>query len=109
MLTWKYQKEADVPQDSRAAVSHWVKATINERSHRNVDRLSKLRGRRGKSVAQMALAWLLSLPVITSQIVGVNTLDQWEEITGSVGVRLSEEELADLDEASAWRKEWGEE
>ena len=50
----------------------------------------------------MALAWQLSQPVITSPIIGANSVKQLNDSLGACGVRLTAEEMAALDAASAW-------
>ena len=50
----------------------------------------------------MALAWQLSQPVITSPIIGANSVEQLNDSLGAVGLRLSEEEMKALDAVSAW-------
>jgi aryl-alcohol dehydrogenase-like predicted oxidoreductase len=50
---------------------------------------------------QVALAWQLSQPVITSPIIGARSVDQLEDSLGAVGFRLSDDEMTALDEASA--------
>lgn len=46
----------------------------------------------GKSISQIALAWMLSDPVITSPIIGPRTLEQLDDNLGAAGLRLSNEE-----------------
>jgi aryl-alcohol dehydrogenase-like predicted oxidoreductase len=53
-----------------------------------------------KSISQIALAWLLSDPSITSPIIGPRTLEQLEDNLGAVGLRLTGDEKQFLDEAS---------
>jgi Aldo/keto reductase family len=52
---------------------------------------------RGISRAQVALAWLLSKPVVTAPIVGATKLSQLDEAMASVQVKLSDEEIASLE------------
>jgi len=52
------------------------------------------------SVAQVALAWLLHQPAVTSVIIGAKKMYQLEDNLKSVDLQLSEEELTRLDEAS---------
>ena len=49
----------------------------------------------------MALAWLLSKRAVCSVLVGANKLAQLEDNLGAVNVRLSEQELRELNEISA--------
>jgi aryl-alcohol dehydrogenase-like predicted oxidoreductase len=55
---------------------------------------------RGASMAQVALAWLVDRPAVTSVILGARTLEQLEDNLGAAGLHLSAEETARLDEAS---------
>jgi aryl-alcohol dehydrogenase-like predicted oxidoreductase len=55
------------------------------------------------SVSQIALAWMLSDPLITSPIIGPRTLDQFDDNIGSIGLRLTPQEKDLLDEASDWK------
>lgn len=57
----------------------------------------------GASVSQVALAWLLAQPAVTSPIIGPRTLEQLGDNLGAVQVRLSQEQIAALDKASAWK------
>lgn len=60
----------------------------------------------GVSVAQIALAWLLHQPHVTSVITGAKRISQLEDNLASVKVRLSEDELKRLDEVSALKPEY---
>ncbi len=96
-LTGKYRRGQALP-DSRRAES--VKRYLNERGFALIDRLEALGRERGKSISQMALGWILSMPNTTAPIIGANTPAQLAESLGAVGVRLSAEELVALDAVS---------
>jgi aryl-alcohol dehydrogenase-like predicted oxidoreductase len=55
---------------------------------------------RGASMAQVALAWLVDRPAVTSVILGARTTAQLEDNLGAAGLHLSDRETARLDEAS---------
>jgi aryl-alcohol dehydrogenase-like predicted oxidoreductase len=59
---------------------------------------------RGKTVLQVALAWIMQQPAITSPIIGVNTVEQWKEMEGALGWKLGEEDLGRLNESSKWEE-----
>ncbi len=102
-LTGKYRKGEPPPAGSRGAQSQRIKDYVaNAANFTVVDRLHEMGRSRGKTVAQMALAWLLADPMITSPIVGANTVEQWTEIAGALDVALSEDEKKELDELSRW-------
>ena len=61
---------------------------------------------RGVSVAQIALAWLLSRDAVTSVIVGAKRLDQLMDNIAATEVDLNAEDLSTLDEASALPTEY---
>ena len=55
----------------------------------------------GKSHSQVALAWLLARPAVVAPIVGARTPEQLADNLGAIGWKLTSEELALLDDASA--------
>ena len=62
------------------------------------DRVAELAKRRGVAPAQMALAWLLAKPGVTSPIVGASKLPQLEDAVAAVDLRLDAGEMAFLEE-----------
>jgi len=58
----------------------------------------------GNSISQVALAWLLSDPLITSPIIGPRSLEQLKDNLGAVGLRLTQVEKKLLDELSRWEE-----
>jgi 1-deoxyxylulose-5-phosphate synthase len=63
-----------------------------------VDRLGEIAAERGVPMAQVALAWMLSKPFITSPIVGATKLHHLEDAVASLKVKLTVEEIAKLEE-----------
>jgi len=57
---------------------------------------------RGKTPAQVAIAWVLSQPGVSSAMIGPDSPAHVDENIGGVGWELSDEELETLDRASAW-------
>jgi len=102
-LTGKYRKEAPVPKSARA--QGIVDRYLSDKNFTLLERLETLGKKRGKTILQMALGWLLTNPVVTSPIIGANTVEQLREIRGAVGLRLSQEEKATLNEPSTWENE----
>jgi aryl-alcohol dehydrogenase-like predicted oxidoreductase len=64
--------------------------------------------RRGVSVAQIALAYVLAKPFVTSVILGAKRLDQLDDNIAAADVELTAEELAELDQASSLPQEYPE-
>jgi aryl-alcohol dehydrogenase-like predicted oxidoreductase len=65
-----------------------------------VERLRTLAKARGATVAQVAIAWLLAKPAVSSVILGASKLHQLEDNLGAASVRLTSAEVADLDAAT---------
>lgn len=63
-----------------------------------VDRLGEIAEKRGVPRAQVALAWLLSKPVVTSPIVGATKPHHLEDAVAALSLKLSPEEIAALEE-----------
>ena len=84
LLTDRYLR--GIPTDSRAAKPHGFLG----RDQVTEDRLAVIRGlaevasRRGQSLAQMALAWVLRHPIVTSALVGASRVEQIEDAVGAL-------------------------
>ena len=99
LLTNRYLE--GIPQGSRAAKSHG----FLKDSHVTEDVLGKVRAlsviaeRRGQTMAQMAVAWILRLSGVTSVLIGASRPDQIRDCVGALeNDDLSSEELAEIDE-----------
>jgi aryl-alcohol dehydrogenase-like predicted oxidoreductase len=62
-----------------------------------VERLRAMADARGASVAQIAIAWLLAKPAVTSVLLGASKLHQLDDNLGAAGVALSAAEVGELD------------
>ena len=105
-LSGKYQRDTAMPEDARLAhtQAHWPEAMSRqgtERGWRTLEAVGRIAAQRGKSTAQVALAWVLAQPGITAPILGARTLEQFEDNLGCVGWELTAEELRLLDQAGA--------
>jgi aryl-alcohol dehydrogenase-like predicted oxidoreductase len=98
-LTGKYHRDG-VPLSARADGVR--KRYFSERGFAILEALERVARARGLTPAQTALAWLLTQPVVTAPIIGANTVEQLTESLGAADVRLAPEEMAALDQASAW-------
>jgi L-glyceraldehyde 3-phosphate reductase len=97
LLTDRYLKS--VPKDSRAAVGHFLKKEqITEEMRGRIAKLDAIARRRGQSLAQMALTWVLRDGRITSALMGASKVAQIEEAVKAVGAEpLTAEELREID------------
>jgi 1-deoxyxylulose-5-phosphate synthase len=73
-------------------------AKTQEADRKVVDRVAEVAKARGIPRAQVALAWVLSKPVITAPIVGATRLHHLDDAIAAVDVRLSADEIAALEE-----------
>jgi aryl-alcohol dehydrogenase-like predicted oxidoreductase len=63
-----------------------------------VERLGEIAGKRGVPHAQVALAWLLSKPVVTGPIVGATKPHHLEDAVAALTLKLTSEEISALEE-----------
>lgn len=102
LLTGKYRRGQSAPEGSRLA--KWqdrYKGFDTERNWAIVECLVEVARDLQKSPSQVALAWLLSRPVVSSVIFGARTVAQLEENLGAGELELSAEAVAKLDAVSA--------
>lgn len=100
-LTNKYHRGQAEPESAR--IGGVKQRYFNEKSWLIHDAVENLALQNGKSVSQVALAWLLSNPLITSPIIGPRSLEQLKDNLGAIGLRLTPEEKKSLDDVSAWQ------
>lgn len=99
LLTNRYL--SGIPEDSRAAgLSPFLKESgITEDKINRVRRLNAIAERRGQTMAQLATAWILRLPVITSVLIGASKPSQIDDIASVIeNPDLSVEELTEIEE-----------
>jgi L-glyceraldehyde 3-phosphate reductase len=98
MLTDKYLD--GIPQGSRASRQGSLSPDlINEQSLAKIRALNEVASRRGQALAQLALAWTLRDPRITSTLIGASSVEQLEANVGALDqLDFSEEELAEIDQ-----------
>ncbi|RPJ39743.1 MAG: aldo/keto reductase [Chloroflexi bacterium] len=98
-LTGKYRRDS-TPDSARAGD---VKKYFTERNFKLIDLLEERGKACGASVAQMALAWLLQRPAITAPIIGANSVEQLQDLLGSLNISLTPEDIQAIDQASDWK------
>ena len=97
MLTDRYLD--GVPAGSRASrPGSLSQELLSEETLAKIRRLNDIAGRRGQSLAQMALAWTLRDPRVTSALIGVSSVPQLEQNLGALErLDFDEDELAEID------------
>jgi aryl-alcohol dehydrogenase (NADP+) len=82
----------------RSEVDEFGRSLYTEDDRAIVDRVAAIAERRGISMAQVSLAWLLAQPGVTSPIVGATKPYHLEDAVAAVSVRLTPEEMKSLEE-----------
>jgi L-glyceraldehyde 3-phosphate reductase len=98
MLTSKYL--GGIPEGSRASQDKSLSQDLlSEEALRHVRALNEIAEKRGQSLAQMALAWALRDPRVTSVLVGASSVGQLEQNVGALeNLDFTDDELAAIDE-----------
>lgn len=102
LLTDRYL--AGIPEGSRAArpTGFLKRDQVTQEKVGKVRRLNELAGARGQSMAQMAIAWTLRNPVVTSALVGASSPAQVEDDVATLNnLAFSQEELGKIEEILA--------
>lgn len=104
-LSGKYTRDSQGEAGSRR-LNFDFPPVDKERAFDCIDVMAKIAKAHSVSVAQVALAWLLHQPAVTSVIVGAKRIDQLDDNIAATHVTLSTEELAELDAVSALPAEY---
>jgi len=89
-----------IPEDSRAAKpdTGLHRNDVTEETHSKVRLLNEVARRRGQSLAQMAIAWDLRDPLVTSALIGASRPEQIIHVAGALNnLEFSADELADIE------------
>ena len=105
-LTGKYTREGGAPAGSRGEGNERMQRYMNDTGFGVLDALQEMGAARGATIAQMAVAWQLSLPFVTAPIIGANTVAQLDESLGAADMRLTEDEMARLDEITGVKRDY---
>lgn len=103
-LTGKIRRGVPLPKGSRLQSDVVVGGgpqVDDEHLYRVIDALDAVAAQTGKSVPQIALNWLLQRPTVSSVIIGARNEEQLRANLGAVGWRLTADQMAKLDAASA--------
>jgi aryl-alcohol dehydrogenase-like predicted oxidoreductase len=103
LLTGKHNVSQLPAADTRFGIDkmyyerYWSPANFTAVAH-----LKKIADAHGRNIAQFAITWVLSNPVVTSAIVGASSAKQLEENLGALDVKLTQEETKACDDV--WRE-----
>lgn len=105
-LTGKYHSGQKPPEDSRLAKMDLWGRLGEQRNYATLEAVEQIAKERGRAVSQIALAWVMQQPTVSSTIYGARTVEQNDQNLGVIGFKLSEQELAVLERASALPMEY---
>jgi len=95
-LTGKYRQGEPPPSGSRGESNPYVQRYMKQENYAIVERLRKWAEQRGHSVGELAIAWLLAQPQLSSVIAGVTSTEQVEANVRASEWRLTPEEEAEV-------------
>ncbi len=100
-LTGKYRKGEKAPADWRLSTPIKIYGNmLTEDNFRKLDKLEAFATERGHSVGELAMAWLLAKPWVSTIIAGAKSVEQVKANLGAVGWKLTHEEVTELDAIS---------
>jgi len=105
LLSGKFSREHQKPEGSRRSDFDFP-LVDKERTWRILDVITPIAKAHNCSAARVSLAWLLAKPVVTSIIIGAKRTDQLNDNLAAVDLKLSPDELKQLDEVSALPPEY---
>jgi aryl-alcohol dehydrogenase-like predicted oxidoreductase len=105
LLSGKFSRTNQKPADSRRA-EYDFPLVDKERTWNILDVMSPIAKAHGCSAARLAIAWLLAKPAVTSVIIGAKRPDQLKDNLAAMELTLTQDELKQLDEASALALEY---
>jgi aryl-alcohol dehydrogenase-like predicted oxidoreductase len=106
LLTGKFASDSPAQTGSRSRGE--IPPVLNrDRLHQAIAALRRIATPRNATPGQIALAWLLHQPAVTSVLFGTRTVAQLMENVAAADIRLTTEELASLDEATAITPDYG--
>ena len=102
LLSGKYRRGNQGPEGSRH-LTDWNEPPVRDEDqlYDVIDAVVEIAEEHGASPAQVALAWLLGRPGVTSVVIGARTDEQLADNLGAAGLELGAEERARLDAVSA--------
>src|SRR5487761_451657 len=103
LLTGKYRRDATPDGQTRQLSGTWHEPPVRdqEKLYDTVDVLVDIAAAHGASPPQVALAWLLGRPAVTSLIIGARTDEQLSDNLGAADLALTADERESLDKVSA--------
>ncbi|XAS66921.1 aldo/keto reductase [Micrococcaceae bacterium Sec5.7] len=105
-LSGKYKRDQPpvgatrLGENPKRGMEAWKARNADPRTWEVVEEVEEIAGRHGVSPSQVALAWLADRPAVTSVILGARTTEQLADNLAAANLKLTQEEIQELTEAS---------
>jgi aryl-alcohol dehydrogenase-like predicted oxidoreductase len=96
-LTGKYHQDEEPPEGSRGETSEYVQGFMTPENYRKIERLEEFAQARGHTMTELAHAWLLSQPQVSSVISGASRAEHVNSNTRAAGWKLPEADLEEVE------------
>ena len=99
LLTGKYKRGEEPPEGARFADTSnpLYRRRLNDRIYDVVEALAEMAQAKGVTMSQLALAWCMQQPGVTSPIIGPRTMEQFEDNMGALAVEITDDERKQID------------
>jgi aryl-alcohol dehydrogenase-like predicted oxidoreductase len=104
-LTGKFRRAGESENEARRSKFNFPPVNV-EKAYDVIDAMDAIAQKHGRTVPQVALAWLLHQPAVTSVIIGARKTAQLKDNLGSVDLKLDADDLRQLDEVSKLAPEY---
>lgn len=97
ILNYKYKPSEKIPENSRAAVSGRVRQLLNNELLNLVQRLNNFAQQKSMTAGNLALAWLLNQPTVSSAVLGIRNATQLLDNVRAVECQLPHSDMQEID------------
>jgi aryl-alcohol dehydrogenase-like predicted oxidoreductase len=98
LLAGRYHRGEPLPEDGRYANANAMqRRRLTDNVYDVIEGLEPIAEAKEATLSQLALAWILHQPGVTSPIIGPRTMEQFEDNLGAMRIRLSKDDLKEID------------
>jgi aryl-alcohol dehydrogenase-like predicted oxidoreductase len=98
LLTGKYRRGEKAPEGTRIAEGGWLASKFTDENLATIERLIAFAESRKHTLLELAMSWLLRLPVVASVIAGATTPDQVHANAAAASWKLTPDDIKEVDE-----------
>jgi aryl-alcohol dehydrogenase-like predicted oxidoreductase len=98
LLTGKYRRGEKPPEGTRIAEGGWLASKFTDENLTTIERLIAFAESRGHTLLELAVSWLLRVPVVASVIAGATTPEQVNANAAAAGWKLTPDDIEAVDE-----------